>query len=150
MRYFLLTAENKEFYVEAEWSEQAVEYFKWVRSFDGEVKVREFDCPGEVDFFCPAGWNVPITSGSELARNHSEWLRNYLGKFYETYENGVETPEFIEYMTYKGWKRECPYFGNEMDKYDDFLQEYPDASYTNPEHIWGGYPIILQAIKEDK
>lgn len=151
MRYFLLTTSEKEFFVKAEWLEQAVEYFKWVSSYDGNVTAREIPCcTAVVDFYCPAGWNVPITSESELARNRSEWLRNYLGKFYETYENGVETPEFIKYMTYKGWKRECPYFGNEMDKYDDFLQEYPDAAYTNPDHIWGNYPIILSAIKEEE
>ena len=149
MRYFLLTAANKEFFVEAEWSEQAVEYFKWVRNFDGEVKVRELDSCREADFYCPAGWNVPIAPGVALARNHSEWLKNYLGKFYEVYKNGAETPEFIEFMELKGWKRECPYFGNETDADDDFLQEYPDAAYTNPEHIWGEYPIILSAIKEE-
>jgi hypothetical protein len=145
MRNFILTTSDKEIFVEAEWLEQAVTYFKWVSSYDGNVTAREIPCcTAVVDFYCPAGWNVPISSESELARNRAEWLKNYLGKFYEVYRNGKETPEFIEFMKNKGWKREFPYYANDMDAIDD---PFPDAGYTNPELAWGKYPITIQGIE---
>lgn len=46
MRNFVLTIPDelyghKDIYVEAEWTEQAVEYYRWVENYDGEAEIKE-------------------------------------------------------------------------------------------------------------
>ena len=151
MRDFVLTIPDelyghKDIYIEAEWTEQAVEYYRWVENYDGEVEIKEMPLSSApaTEYYCPKGWNRPAEPKMEIMRNRAVWLKNYLGKFYEVYRKGKETPEFIEFMKYRGWKREFPYYANEMDAIDD---PFPDAGYTNPELAWGKYPITIQGIE---
>lgn len=150
MRNFVITIHDKlyghkDIYIEAEWTEQAAEYYKWVESYDGKVKVKEIplSSAATTEYYCPRGWSKPLTPKQEIMINRSKWLKNYLGEFYETYVNGKETPEFIEFMKNKGWKREFPYNADDFD--DD---GFSDAAYTNPNLAWGRYPLIIQGIEE--
>ena len=145
MRNFVITIPDelyghKDIYVEAEWTEQAVEYYRWVESYDGKVEVKEIplSSAATTEYYCPRGWNKPLTPKQEIMVNRSIWLKNYLGEFYETYMNGKETPEFIEERL--------------IDDSDDDgagVERAPVVvAYTNSNLVWGKYPLIIQGIEE--